>query len=648
MNATDVKPTGSASKSNESGRPTQTGRTLGPVPDLERHLPQEWWRSLFNSIYLKTDGDVVENAVATNRELDAILQAAGLQPNDRILDLCCGQGRHSLELARRGFKHVSGVDRSRYLMRLARRRAKQEGLSVQFHEGDARRFRLRDSLFHGVMLLGNSFGYFDREQDDLAVLRSARRALHSGGVLVLDLADGEWQRNNFEPRSWEWIDQNHFVCRERSLSADHTRLISREVVVHAERGVIVDQFYAERLYSHNSILALLEECGFTQCRSHDLITGDSTRQQDLGMMACRLLLTARSPRTPSATRRKPPLLKDVAVLLGDPRLPDECKRDGQFNPEDLETVDKLKDALRELESYEFSYFDNHAVMQSELRSAAPRFVLNLCDEGFDNDAFKELHVPALLETMDIPYSGAGPATLGLCYNKSLVRAIAVSLEVPTPLETYFDPDDQSATLPSVLPALVKPNYGDSSVGITAKSVVETPADLMARLEAMRDEFPGVSLLIQEYLTGAEYSVGIVGNPGYGYRFLPVLEVDYSALDAGLPRILGYESKWLPDSPYWNQISYHEADLDEETTRRLYDHSSRLFERLGCRDYARFDFRADADGEIKLLEVNPNPGWCWDGKFNFMAGYAGMRYADLLQAILEAAQARYASNGRARR
>ena len=68
----------------------------------------------------------------------------------------------------------------------------------------------------------------------------------------------------------------------------------------------------------------------------------------------------------------------------------------------------------------------------------------------------------------------------------------------------------------------------------------------------------------------------------------------------------------------------------------------LFERLDCTDYARFDFRADAKGEIKLLEVNPNPGWCWDGKLNLMAGMGGMRYADMLRMILEAAQARIAA------
>jgi D-alanine-D-alanine ligase len=122
----------------------------------------------------------------------------------------------------------------------------------------------------------------------------------------------------------------------------------------------------------------------------------------------------------------------------------------------------------------------------------------------------------------------------------------------------------------------------------------------------------------------------------------VLEVDYSRLDPTLPRVLTYESKWIPGSPYWTDISYREARLDEDTRRKLTDYSNILFERLGCRDYARFDFRADAAGEIKLLEVNPNPGWCWDGKLNLMAEMAGLRYPDLLRLITEAAQQRVAA------
>src|SRR6202171_6777790 len=99
-------------------------RTLGPVSDLERHLPSEWWRTLFNSLYLETDGDIVENDRNTEQEVDLLISSAGLERNDRILDLCCGQGRHSLELAQRGLQHVTGLDRSRYLIRLARKRAR--------------------------------------------------------------------------------------------------------------------------------------------------------------------------------------------------------------------------------------------------------------------------------------------------------------------------------------------------------------------------------------------------------------------------------------------------------------------------------------------------------------------------------------------
>src|SRR6202521_3776515 len=115
-------------------------RTLGPVSDLERHLPSEWWRTLFNSLYLETDGDVVENDRNTQQEVHLVTLSAGIERNDRILDLCCGQGRHSLDLARRGFQHVTGLDRSRYLIRLARKRARQRNLPLSFHEGDARRF----------------------------------------------------------------------------------------------------------------------------------------------------------------------------------------------------------------------------------------------------------------------------------------------------------------------------------------------------------------------------------------------------------------------------------------------------------------------------------------------------------------------------
>ena len=151
--------------------------SLGPVSDLEQHLPSEWWRKLFNALYVKTDGDVVENSENTRREVDFLIAAAAVQPHSAILDLCCGQGRHVLELARRGFKNVMGVDRSRYLVRLARKRAQAEALSVVFKEGDARNPRLPEPSFDCVAIMGNSFGYFSNKQDDEKVLTTVGKLL---------------------------------------------------------------------------------------------------------------------------------------------------------------------------------------------------------------------------------------------------------------------------------------------------------------------------------------------------------------------------------------------------------------------------------------------------------------------------------------
>jgi len=625
------------------GHAPRQGRSLsclGPVADLEARLPEEWWRDMFDGLYLMTDGDVVENDDNTEREIDAVITAAGLATDESILDLCCGQGRHVLSLARRGYGHVQGIDRSRYLIRLARKRARLGKLACTFREGDARRPRLEDASLDAVLILGNSFGYFSSRDDDARVLRTVGRALRPSGRIVLDLTDGDWMRDRFEPRSWEWIDAHHFVCRERAMAGDGERLVSREVIVNDTNGVLADQFYAERLYTKDGILTLLRECGYREIRFHGQVEAASDRGQDLGMMARRWLITARAPIVVAATKKTAPKSTlRVSVLLGDPRLPDAVKRGGRFNAEDLDTVARLKDACASLSGYSFVYLDNHAALAGDLEAARPDLVFNLCDEGLQNDPFKELHVPALLESLGVPYTGAGPTSLGLCYDKALVRALAQAMDVPVPMEIYVRAGDNAAALPNTFPAILKPNFGDSSVGIDAQAVVETPVALMERLELLRNRFGDQPVLVQEYLTGTEYTVGVLGNPETGLEALPILEVDYSGLPEGLPRILGYESKWDPDSPYWRDLRYVEARLPLDQRRRLHDAAFKLFERLGCRDYARFDFRADAEGTIKLLEANPNPGWCWDGKMNLMAEMAGWSYAAFLGRILDAARER---------
>jgi D-alanine-D-alanine ligase len=264
----------------------------GPVTDIEGQVSPVWWDEIFDELYLKTDGDVVENAGLTSREVDLFLELLPLPKNAKILDVCCGQGRHTLELAQRGFVNLTGVDRSAFLLQKARFRAQAAELAVQFHEGDARAIPLADASFDAALVLGNSFGYFESASDDEAMLRDIHRVLRPGGNILLDVSDGNHVRKHFEPRSWEWIAEDMFTCRERTLSAAGDQLITREMTTHVERGVIADRFYAERLYNASGMNALLTRSGFIVLEGPAQFASTSTRNQDLGMMAQRLIFVA--------------------------------------------------------------------------------------------------------------------------------------------------------------------------------------------------------------------------------------------------------------------------------------------------------------------------------------------------------------------
>jgi len=540
--------------SRRKGR-TRDKRTIGPVPNLEEHVKSDWWRRIFNHLYLKTDGDVVDDQRITGREIDRVARVLRLGPDEKILDLCCGQGRHTLELARRGY-NAEGLDQSHYLIQRARSTAKREGLQVRFREGDARRLPYRTDSYDVVLVLGNSFGYFDSVEEDLRILTELRRILKPWGQVLLDVADGEYLKEHFQPRSWEWIDRTMFVCRERSLSLDGQRLISREVITDVDKGVVADQFYAERLYTRDALRQLLERAGFSRIAFHEIAT-ESQRNQDLGMMERRHIVTAAIRKEWAKAKAKgQERAKHVAVMLGDPTKADALKPSCVFDDDDFYTIDQMKAALRELKGYRFTYLCKHDTMIPDLTKLKGKvdYIFNLCDEGFNNDPRKELHVPALLEMLDIPYTGSAPQSLAFCYDKSLVRGIAKEMGIPVPDACFITPGDRTYDVGMKFPVIVKPNSGDSSYGITQRSIAHTIEELSDIISSLRTTLGySQSLLVEEFLTGKDISVGIIGNPSGYYTVLPITEEDYSALPPELPRICGYEAKWLPDSPYWKIV-----------------------------------------------------------------------------------------------
>lgn len=340
-----------------------------------------------------------------------------------------------------------------------------------------------------------------------------------------------------------------------------------------------------------------------------------------------------------------PSIRRILVITGDHGAPDPTKRDGHYNDEDLTTHAAMRSAFESLDGYDFSFLTDHGLFLDHVRNGPPDLVVNFCDTGFRNIATRELNIPAYLELLDIPYTGAPPAAIVTCYDKAIVRLVAQSLGIAVPGEIYIRFDAPPDALPEMYPALLKPNTADGSVGITKDAVVRSEAKARAYLRWLHETLPGRDVLMQEFLPGAEYGVGLIGNPDTELHALPALEVDFSQLPPGLNPILSYESKALPDSPYWRDIGYRRAVLDHAAEAGLVEVATRLFRRFGLRDYGRFDFRTGEDGTIKLMEVNPNPAWANDGKLAMMAGLAGISYCDMLRMIVEAAITRIDSEAR---
>jgi D-alanine-D-alanine ligase and related ATP-grasp enzymes len=555
------------SNKRKRSKSTVQKKTFGPVEDLETYVRSDWWQTLFNSLYLKTDADLLDDLEVTKKEVDLIVSILGVGPEEKILDLCCGQGRHVLELARRGFSNVEGYDRSQYLIRKARTRAQKDNLQVRFREGDARKLPYQSDTFDIVTIMGNSFGYFDSTLQDRKVLEEIFRVLKPEGRVFIDVVDGDHMKKSFQPRSWEWLDRKYFVCRERALSADGDRLICREVISRIDRGVIADQFYAERLYNKESLFELLTASGFSSPAFHTTFSPVSANTQDAGMMEQRILVSASVekpwPCSLQPAENKKPM--NIVVVLGDPRKEDQVKPACVFDDDDFDTLERMKKSLAEIPFMRFTFLDRHETLLEDLKKKAAKIdlVLNLCDEGFNNDPTKELYVPALLEQLNIPYTGAGPQCLAFCYDKSIIRGVAREMRIPVAKGMLVTEDSDLSELSLSFPLLVKPNSGDSSFGITQNSIAHSHKELYEILTATREKIGSDRpFLLEEFLPGKDISVGIIGNPPE-CTILPITEEDYSKVPEELPKICGYEAKWIPDSPYWN-IKSVPADLSEET------------------------------------------------------------------------------------
>jgi SAM-dependent methyltransferase len=217
----------------------------------------QWYREFFDDLYLRVY-QPLEAPEQVRREVDFIVKALDLPAGAKVLDLCCGQGRHSLELARRGFQ-VVGVDLSEALLYAARKRAESEGLSVTFLHCDMREIDFADE-FDAVINMFTSFGYLESEAEDEKVLGKVAQALKSGGKFLLDVVNRDRLVRDFQAREWHAADEGWLVLEERTFDHLSGRMETRWVCV-ARDGVRYERLSSVRLYTASELRTMLERAG---------------------------------------------------------------------------------------------------------------------------------------------------------------------------------------------------------------------------------------------------------------------------------------------------------------------------------------------------------------------------------------------------
>jgi D-alanine-D-alanine ligase len=283
-----------------------------------------------------------------------------------------------------------------------------------------------------------------------------------------------------------------------------------------------------------------------------------------------------------------------------------------------------------------------------LQRARPDIVFNLT-ESFAGVSSLDSNLAALLNLLSLRYTGSSPAGLFLAGDKTLAKKVLRVHGIQTPEFTtvYRGSLDWGGDIG--FPLIVKPPQEDASIGITNDSVVHDLKELFARIDSVQTEF-GQPVLVEQFIEGREFYVGVLGN--MHAQALPPIEMDFSGLPAGTPRIASWDAKWGPDGTgteaeaarsveFAGTKSVFPVNLDAAMVEGLQTTALQAFEALRLRDYARIDMRVADDGKIYVIEVNPNPYLERDAEFARAAEKEGMSYHKLIARILELAQARYA-------
>ena len=244
----------------------------------------EWYRSFFGKDYLDVYGHLLTDE-RSEAEAAFVIRALDLKQGDRVLDLCCGTGRHSVPLARAGLV-VTGLDMSEEYLSQARSAARKAGVKVRFVCGDMRAIPFRGE-FDAVVNMFTAFGYFDEEVDDQRVIESVAASLKLGGMLLLDMLNRDWVAANHVPCEFR-EGEDGTIYRERRSFDPVAGRSHVEFKITSPDGEDRKVSHHIRLYVATEISRMLGRAGLTLERSYGGYDGSM-----LSMEGRRMILVAR-------------------------------------------------------------------------------------------------------------------------------------------------------------------------------------------------------------------------------------------------------------------------------------------------------------------------------------------------------------------
>ena len=279
---------------------------------------------------------------------------------------------------------------------------------------------------------------------------------------------------------------------------------------------------------------------------------------------------------------------------------------------------------------------------TSLQQDRPDLVFNMA-EAFAGKSALESNVAALMNLLGLRYTGSSPSGLIVAGDKTLTKKVLTFHGIRTAkfATVYRGAVDWAGDIS--FPLIVKPPQEDASLGITGKSVVRNVQELLGRIAEMQTEFQQPAL-VEEFIDGREFYVGVLGNANV--KALPVIELDFSGFPADRPKIASWEAKWGDEgdekgAEFAGTKSVFPTDVPDELVAKMQTIAVEAFHALRLRDYARIDLRVTPEGEIYIIEVNPNCYLERSAEFSMAAEKSGLDHTTLIGRILELAVGRYA-------